>query len=195
MQPNYYPNAPGHPSYQSGGNEKRSRRRSLSVDMTEEDITKDDFDEFLDRLSEVPSPRKSPSTERPTRKRSRQSKEYHHHDQARYFQPQFETPVVRKASPKSYERSEDAQFLASDLQSLTPSPVNHTPIDQSHSRADVDGQHQDGNNGGFWQSSTFGGAGYNNQAPLQAPSGLSYTPDPADSSPTERATPSYYFGH
>ncbi len=197
MQPNYYPTAPAYPSYQRGGNEKRSR--SPSIEMAGEHIIKDgtgdDFEEFLDRLSEVPSPkksRKSHSTERRVQKRSRQSKEHHHHHQhhqARYFQP-----AVPEAYSKKYERSEDAQFLASDAQSLTASTVECTPIAKNHIRTDVDDQHQDGNNGGFWGPSPFERAGYNNQAPTQTPDGLSYNPDPTRLSPTERTTPSYYFG-
>ena len=195
MQPNYYPNAPGYRSHKDGTNQELSRHRSLSIDMTEEDITKggagDDFEEFLDRLSEHTSPRRS------ARKRPRQSEERHHH-QGQYYQQHFKTPLVSKAQSKKYG---DVQLSGSGIRSLTVSPVNSTPTptNQSQSLADVDDQHTDGNNGQFWESSTtFGEASYNNQERPHSPVGLNYhqryRTGRSRSPPAEGATPSYFFG-
>lgn len=153
--------------------EKRSKRRRGRDSQKKSD---DDFKEFLDRLSTVPSPPKasqrsasspiqrsrgqgqykpaasllssedSPLT-KPTRKRSRQ--EGGSQDgQHRQYQQELDS------NAQSYAKAFESPFSESEASRFT-SPYQPSPSNQNQSHTQLHSSKQSSSNGQFWESSNF----------------------------------------
>ena len=199
-----------------GRSERRSKHRRirddretlLSIDSSDFQENPDDMNDFLDRLSKVPSPDKSSrnSSSSPiqrsrregrykssppmhsedslikpsSRERSRHLEEQKHPEPRRRYQPQFDTT---ESHAKKYSSPEADHFSEGGSSRFSntygTSPVHRSPSEKNQNQPRVDRQHHNNNDGHFWESSNFEEAGYNNQPPQSDTAGGEFAQQPA----------------
>lgn len=188
--------------------EKRSKHRRKRSDRAESSLSMgttkrsdgNDFGDFLDRLSKVPSPSKSsqkPSTspversrhhgslrkDSPMQKRERKRSLKEDHRPSQHYQSAFDTPADSNSYSKNYG-SPDDQFSESGLRSFESayeaSPLRRAPSRQSQGQSHNDRQRQADDKGQFWESSNFEEASFNTHHQPQSSDGVSFHQQPAE---------------
>lgn len=198
--------------------EKRSRRRPekrskhgrrrkdrgetpLSIDTSDVRRTGDnDFGDFLDRLSKIPSPSKSSkkSSSSPIQRSRRQERfkaspplnsedspvDKQTQSQQQQYQPQFETSAQSNSYAKNAASPDTDHFSEGGVASFAStydevSPVHRTTSERTQSQAHVDQHQHSSNNSQFWESSNYGENGYINQQQPQNAGEVAFHQQPA----------------
>lgn len=199
--------------------EKRSRRRPekrskhgrrrkdrgetpLSIDTSDVRRTGDnDFGDFLDRLSKIPTPSKSSkksSSSSPIQRSRRQERfkaspplnsedspvDKQTQSLQQQYQPQFETSAQSNSYAKNAASPDTDHFSEGGVASFAStydevSPVHRTTSERTQSQAHVDQHQHSSNNSQFWESSNYGENGYINQQQPQNAGEVAFHQQPA----------------
>jgi SHAQKYF class myb-like DNA-binding protein len=182
-------------SYDANSSERRGRKRSekrskhsrrredretpLSVDTSELQRAGDnDFGDFLDRLSKIPSPEKAKSSSSSPVQRSRRPLHSEDVPMDKQSRKRSRSSELQKSRQSQNRYSEGGVVGFSG--SYEVSPIHRGQSHPSQNQARVDQQHHPNSSGQFWESSNFEEASYNsNQQQSQTAGSVGFHQHPA----------------